>query len=249
MNKTVLSALVVLCLITSCKTKGVSDIAVGECELFKIGNFSFYNPRVYERPIMFQKGSHTLLYPDYLPVWYAGYCAENLPSYFKEKSDFIKHIYSKKIAQRSLPYYDQMYEANKNNLKGAPAFYHDDFFLVFRGTVSVKNLKSNNEYLLVSGKSYIADESDYDKNTDFYEKDVKSMFAFILEDGVYKFVDVDLVMGNFSKYQNDKVLDILNAKTLVETVCVENVNNVKKIDFDSSKLPKWVYNKSELDEE
>lgn len=248
MNKIILSALVVFSLITSCKTKGVSDVAVDECELFKIGNFSFYNPRVYERPVMFEKGSHVLLHEDYLPVWYPGYCAENLPSYFKDKSDFLKHVYSKSIDHRSLPYYDQMYEANKDNLKGAPQYYHPDFYLIFRGTVSVKNLKSGNEYLLVAGKSYIADEADYDKNTDFYESDVKSMMAFIFEDGVYKYVDIDQVLGHFSKPQYDKVFDILNVKTLINTVCVENVNNVKKVDFDSSKLPQWVYTKSELDD-
>tara|TARA_R110002050_G_scaffold293182_1_gene449421 strand:+ start:93457 stop:94206 length:750 start_codon:yes stop_codon:yes gene_type:complete len=249
MSKIILKTLMIFCLITSCKTKGVSDVVVDECELFKIGNFEFYNPRVYERPVIFKKGSHALLHDEYIPVWYAGYCAENLPSYFKNKEDFMKHVFSKKIKHKGLSYYDQMYEADKVNLKGLKSIYYDDYHLLFRGTVSVKNVSSGHEYLLVAGKSYISDESDYDKNTEFYESDVKSMFAFLLEDDVYKFVDIDYVIGTFSKPQYDKVFDILNTKTLVNSLCVENVNTIKKPDFNSLELPKWVYNKSELDEE
>ncbi|ULC59824.1 hypothetical protein MBM09_02320 [Flaviramulus sp. BrNp1-15] len=249
MNKIILKTLVVFCLITSCKTKEVSEFAADECELFKIGNYVFYNPRIYERPVIFEKGSHALLHKEYVPVWYAGYCAENLPSYFKTADEFIKHVYSKKIEKKSLPYYSKFYNINKENSKGLRSMYHDDYHLLFRGTVSVKNLSSGNEYLLVAGKSYISNESDYDKNTDFYENDVKSMFAFLLEDGVYKSVDIDYVTGNFTKVQHDRVYDILNTKTLVNSLCVENVNTIKKPNFNSSELPRWVYNKTELDED
>lgn len=250
MNKTILKTLMLFCLIASvsCKTKGIEEKVVDECELFRVKNYKFYNPRVYERPIIFKKGSHDLLTSDYTPIWYPGYCAINLPSYFETKDDFLKYVHSKEIARRSRPYYEKFYDANKENKNGLRAIYHDDYHLLFRGTVSVKNINSGNEYLLVAGKNYIANESDYDKNTEFYEKDVKTMFAFMLEDGAYKFVDIDLVVGTFTKQQHELVYDILNVNTLVDAICFENVNTSKKANFDSSTLPGWVYNKSELDD-
>ncbi|AXP80492.1 hypothetical protein CJ739_1403 [Mariniflexile rhizosphaerae] len=248
MNKTLLLTLTVFCLITSCKTNEVSETAKDECKLFNIGNYVFYNPRVYEVPVIFKKGSHALLHDDYVPVWYSGYCAENLPSFFKTKEDFLKHVHSKMKQYKGDLFYEQKYEAYKTDSVGLNNIYHEGYHLLFRGTVSVKNLSSGNEYLLVEGKNYIENESDYDKNTEFYESDVKSMFAFLLEDGIYKFVDIDYVIGNFTKQQNDKVFSILSTKTLINQTCVENVNNIKKPNFDRSELPGWVYNKSELDE-
>ena len=252
MNRLTLKALVIFCLAltTSCKTKGVIDeVATEECELFKIRSYVFYNPRVYERPVIFEKGGHTLLNNEYMPTWYAGYCAENYPGHFKNKEDFTKHVHSKKISQKSVDYYSNMYEATKDRPKGLNGIAHDDYHLLFRGTVSVKNVNSGNEYLLVAGKSYISTPSDFDKNTDFYDNTVKTMFAFLLEDGVYKSVNIDYVTGNFSKEQHDKVFDILNTKTLVNTVCVENVNTIQKPNFNNVELPGWVYNKSELTEQ
>ncbi|OEK06174.1 hypothetical protein A8C32_19300 [Flavivirga aquatica] len=249
MNKIILKTLLLFCLIaTSCKTKGIEDKMVDQCELFKIGNYKFYNPRVYDRPVIFKKESHDLLHNEYVPIWYPGYCAVNLPSYFNTKEDYVKHIHSSQIKRFSSPYFEEMYNKNKDNLKGVEGIYHKDYHLLFRGTVSVKNLTSGNEYLLVAGKSYIANEADYNKNTEFYESDVKTMFAFMLENGVYKYVDVDLVVGTFTKPQHEQVYDILNAKTLVDAICFENVNTIKKPNFDSSTLPGWVHNKSELDE-
>lgn len=248
MNKTILKMLMVFCLIatiSSCKTKGIEEKAVDECELFKIKNYKFYNPRVYERPIIFKKGSHDLMSSDFTPIWYPGYCAVNLPSYFETKDDFIKYVHSKEVDRRSRPYYEQFYEVNKKNENGLKAIYHDDYHLLFRGTVSVKNVNSGNEYLLVAGKNYIATEADYDKNTEFYEKGVKTMFAFLLEDGAYKLVDIDLVVGTFSKQQHELVYDILNVNTLVDAICFESVNTTKKSDFDKSTLPGWVYKKAE----
>jgi hypothetical protein len=248
MNKIVLLVLTVFCLTTSCKTNGVAETVKEDCELFKIGNYVFSNPRVYEVPVIFEKGSHALLHTDYVPVWYSGYCAENLPSYFKTKEDFLKHVYSKDKKTKGDAFYEQKYEEYKTNMVGVNDIYHEGYHLLFRGTVSVKNLASGHEYLLVEGKNYIENESDYDKNTEFYESDVKSMFAFLLEDGVYKYVDLDYVIGNFTKQQNDKVFAVLSTKSLVNQSCVENVNNIKKPNFDRSELPSWVYNKSELDE-
>ena len=249
MNKTILKTLMLFCLIVvSCKTNVQEDTIVTKCELFTVGNYKFYNPRVYERPVIFKKGSHELLHKEYTPAWYAGYCAENLPSYFKTKEDFIKHIHSDQIKRFSAPYFEEFYSTNKANLKGKPGIYHDDYHLLFRGTVSVKNSKSGNEYLLVAGKSYIDNESDYDKNTDFYESNVKTMFAYMLEDGVYKSVNPDLVFGTFTKEQHDQVYNILDVKSLVYASCFENVNTLRKPNFDRTSLPTWVYNKSELDE-
>lgn len=248
MNRVLLFTVAVFCLITSCKTNGVSEVVIDDCELFKIGNYVFYNPKVYEVPVIFEKGSHALLHDDYVPVWYAGYCAENLPSYFNTKESFMKYVHSKKIETQGNPYYEQKYETYKESSTGVDDIYHQGYHLLFRGTVSVKNLASGHEYLLVEGKNYIENESDYDKNTEFYESDVKSMFAFLLEDGVYKFVDIDYVIGNFTKTQNEKVFAILSTKGLLNQTCIENVNNIKKPNFDGSQLPSWVYNKSELDE-
>lgn len=249
MTKTLFFTLAVLCLVTSCKTNGgVSEAINKDCELFNIGNYVFYNPRVYEVPVLFQKGSHALLNQDYIPAWYAGYCAENLPSFFKSKEAFLKHIHSKKKEEKGIAYYEQKYEHYKADSLGVKDIYHEGYHLLFRGTVSVKNLTSGHEYLLVEGKNYIENESDYDKNTEFYENDVKSMFAFLIEDGVYKHVDLDYVLGHFTKPQNDKVLAILSTKTLLNEACVENVNNIKKPNFDRSELPSWVYNKSELED-
>ncbi|WP_303317083.1 hypothetical protein Q4Q34_02705 [Flavivirga abyssicola] len=248
MNKTILKTLMLFCFIVSCKTSVKENANSDGCELFKIGNYKFYNPRVYERPVIFKKGSHELLHTEYTPKWYPGYCAENLPSYFKTKEEFLKHVHSSKLKRLSTPYFEKVYNGNKDNLKGKPGLYNDDYHLLFRGTVAVKNSKSGNEYLLVAGKSYIDNESDYDKNTDFYESDVKTMFAFILEDGAYKFVDPNLVFGTFTKEQHDKVYDILSVKSLVYASCFENVNTTRKPNFDSSALPGWVYNKSDLDD-
>ena len=248
MKKTVLKTIFLFCLVVSCKTNETSNLSVDECELFKIGNFVFHNPRVYERPIILEKGSHSLLHKDYVPVWYAGYCTENLPSYFKSEEEFVKHIHSKNIEKKSLEYYKMYYSTNKKNLTGLKSNYHKDFHLLFRGTVSAKNLSSGNEYLLVAGKSFISQESDYDKNTDFYENNVKNMLAFLLEDGIYKAVNIDYVLGTFTKEQHDKVFNILNTRTLMNTICFENVNTIKKPNFNSLELPRWVYNKSELDE-
>jgi hypothetical protein len=248
MKKVILLTLTVFCLITSCKTNGVTEVVNDECELFKIGNFVFSNPRVYEVPVIFKKGSHELLNNDYVPIWYSGYCAENLPSYFKTKESFMKLVHSKKKEAKGNLYYEQKYDKYQADSLGVDDIYHAGYHLVFRGTVSVKNLASGNEYLLVDGKNYIENESDYDKNTEFYDSDVKTMFAFILEDRMYKYVDIDYVIGNFTKEQNDKVLAILNTKTLVNQTCIENVNNIKKPNFDKFELPSWVYNKSELDD-
>ncbi|WP_308991858.1 hypothetical protein QLS71_006410 [Mariniflexile litorale] len=240
--------LIVFCLVNvSCKTDIDSKI-VNECELFKIGNFKFYNPRVYDHPIIFEKGSHNLLDNHYVPVWYPGYCAIYKPSYFKSKEDYLKYVADKNIKYRSLSYYENLYEENRTNLKGLKENYHEDYHLLYRGTVSVKNVSSGNHYLLVAGRNYISEVSDYDKNTEFYEGKVSDMFAFIEEDGVYKSVDIDLVVGQFNKEQLSKVYDILSAKRLVKTVCVETVNTLMKTDFNSSTLPAWVSNKSELDE-
>lgn len=249
MNKIVLKTLMLFCIIVSCKTNVQEDTIATKCELFKIGNYKFYNPRVYERPVIFKKGSHELLHNEYTPAWYPGYCAENLPAYFKTKEDFVKHIYSGEVKRLSSPYFEAIYNKNKDNLKGKPGIFHDDYHLLFRGTVSVKNSNSGNEYLLVAGKSYIDNETDYDKNTDFYESEVKTMFAYMLEDGVYKSVDPDLVFGTFTKEQHDQVYNILDVKSLVYASCFENVNTIRKPNFDRTSLPSWVYNKSELDEE
>ncbi|MDO5971617.1 hypothetical protein Q4Q35_17575 [Flavivirga aquimarina] len=249
MNKTLLKILMLFCLVVSCKTNVQEDTIVNKCELFAIGNYKFYNPRVYERPVIFKKGSHELLHDEYVPAWYPGYCADNLPSFFETKGDYIKHIHSNQIKSLGSPYFEDFYERNKSNVKGKQDIYHENYHLLFRGTVSVKNKKSGNEYLLVAGKSYIDNAEDYDKNTDFYESSVKMMFAFMLENGVYKSVDPDLVFGTFTKDQQDQVYDILNVKTLVYASCFENVNTLKKPNFDNSSLPSWVYNKSELDED
>lgn len=247
MNR-ILLTLMILCTAISCKTNGVTEVVNEDCELFKIGNYVFYNPRVYEVPVIFEKGSHALLNDDYVPVWYSGYCAEHLPSYFSTKESFMKHVYSKNKQSKGNLYYEQKYEHYKADSLGVDDIFHEGYHLLFRGTVSVKNLASGQEYLLVEGKNYIENPSDYDKNTEFYESDVKSMFAFLLEDGVYKFVDIDNVMGNFTKQQNDKVFAVLSANTLINQTCVENVNTIKKPNFDKSELPSWVYNKSELED-
>ena len=241
----------IFCLIasvSSCKTKGIEEKIADECELFRVKNFKFYNPRIYERPIIFKKGSHDLLTNDFTPIWYPGYCAVNLPSYFDNKEDYLKYIYSKEIARRSRPYFEQFYDVNKDNSQGRKAIYHDDYHLLFRGTVSVKNINSGNEYLLVAGKNYIANVEDYDKNTEFYEKDVKTMFAYLLEDGAYKQVDIDLVVGTFTKQQHELVYDILNVNTLVDAICFESVNTTNATAHIATNLPKWVYNKSQLDD-
>src|SRR5690606_17208562 len=215
MNKILLLALAVFCLTTSCKTNGVTEVVNEECELFKIGNYVFSNPRVYEVPVLFEKGSHALLNTDYVPIWYAGYCAENLPSYFKTKESYMKLVHSKKKEEKGNAYYEHKYEKYKTDSIGVNDIYHEGYHLLFRGTVSVKNITSGHKYLLVEGKNYIENESDYDKNTEFYDRDVKSMFAFLLEDGMYKYVDLDYVIGNFTKPQYEKVFAILNTKTLL----------------------------------
>ncbi|WP_346881988.1 hypothetical protein [uncultured Algibacter sp.] len=248
MNKTILKALMICCVIVSCKTKGIEDPLDNKCELFKIGNYEFFNPRIYDRPVLFEKESHNLLHEEYTPIWYKGYCAVNLPSHFSTKEDYLKYVHSGDIKRFGTSKYETIYDENKTNTKGIQDVYHKDFHLLFRGTVSVKNVASGNEYLLVAGKSYIASENDYDKNTEFYESEVKNMFAFMLEDGIYKHVSVDLVVGTFTKHQHEQVYDILNAKTLVDALCFETINTIKKPDFDSAALPKWVYNKSESDQ-
>lgn len=248
MNKIVLKALVVCCIMVSCKSKEKDDRLAFGCELFKIGNYQFFSPKVYERPIIFKKGAHDLINDDYVPLWYAGYCAENMPSYFDTKEVFLKHVHSSQIKKRSTAYFEKFYDHYKKKPQGIDGLNHKDFHLLFRGTVSVKNLSSGNEYMLVAGKSYIENESDYDKNTEFYNADVKDMLAFVLEDGVYKSVDIDRVVGHFSKQQYDKVYGVLNVQTLVNTPCFENVNTINKLNFDKAKLPGWVYNKTEFDE-
>ncbi len=230
----------------SCKTNGSETKRIEECDLFQIGNYKFYNPRVYEHPVIFEKGAHDLLNKDFTPLWYAGYCAENLPNYFNSKEAYIQHIHSAKIKKMGLAYYESFYEANKNNERGKPGIIHDKYHLLFRGTVSVKNLNSKREYLLVAGKNYIETVEDFDKNTEFYEPKVENMYVFLLEDGVYKQVDDDYVLGTFDKTQHDKVFDILNVETLVNSVCFESINTLNKTNFNSESLPRWVYNKSEL---
>lgn len=215
--------------------------------MFKIENYKFYNSRVYDRPVIFEKGNHNLLNKGFVPTWYAGYCAINFPAYFKSKEDYLKYIWGKNIEDRSLAYYEEAYELNKTSPTGLQVHYHKDFHLLFRGTVSVKNLNSGNNYLLVAGRSYISNEFDYDKNTDFYEKGVKDMFAFIEEEGVYKLINIDLVIGNFSEAQHHMVFDILNPDSLMKSICIETVNTLQKPNFNPAELPKWVYNKSEID--
>ena len=247
-KKRLFQLLLVAVVCTSCNQKAETRVAAEKCELFNIGSYLFYNPQVYERPVIFEKGSHALLHEEYIPAWYAAYCAENRPSYFETKEDYLKHIHSKNIDSRGEDYYAEVYEKNKDVHKGFKTVYYDDFHLLFRGTVSIKKQSTGDEYLLVAGKSYIEDESDYDKNTDYYESDVKTMFAYMKEDGVFKSINIDQIMGNFSKEQYDKVLDILNTKTLVNSSCVEIVNTIMTPDFNDSKLPQWVYTKAEMDD-
>ncbi|WP_157614113.1 hypothetical protein [Pseudotamlana agarivorans] len=246
MMRTLLKTLLIFCVIVSCKTNGSETKVSKNCDLFQIGNYKFFNPRVYEHPVIFEKGNHNLLNKDFTPVWYNGYCAENLPSHFATKDEYLKYIPTARINKEGRAPFDSFYEVNKNSVKGKPGLYHDDYHLLFRGTVSVKHLKSDKEYLLVAGKNYILKEEDYDKNTEFYEPSVKTMFAYLLEDGVYKSVDIDYVLGNFTKAQHDKVFEVLNVKNLVNSVCVESVNTQGKPNFDSASLPKWVYDKSSV---
>ncbi|MCB4798409.1 hypothetical protein [Neotamlana laminarinivorans] len=248
MKKTILLSVFTFTLITSCKT-GVENRDVELCNLFEIGNFSFYSPSVYEHPILFSKGTHDLLHDEYVPAWYSGYCALNKPSHFKSKEDFMKYIHSSNIELHGKEYYEKMYDHYKDNPVGVEGYNHKDFHLLFRGTVSVKNSRSGNEYLLVAGKNYIEKEEDIDKNTDFYERNVENMLAFALEDGVYKAVDLQLVNGTFTKAQDEKVFAILNVDNLINSTCFQNINTLKKPNFNNSDLPKWVYNKSALDEE
>lgn len=246
MSKLLCKVLIVFCLINvSCKT-GVDEKNVDECELFKIGNYMFYNSRVYDHPVIFEKGNHNLLNKEFVPIWYAGYCAENFPAYFNSKEVYLKYISNKSIELQSLAYYEDKYEANKTNLSGINAHYNKDFHLLFRGTVSVKNIKSGDNYLFVAGRSYISKESDYDKNTEFYGKKVKDMFAFKEEEGVYKLINIDRVIGNFSQAQHDKVFEILNPDLVMKSICTETVNTLKKPNFNPTELPSWVYNKSEI---
>ncbi len=246
MNKLVLKTLMIFCLIfASCKT-GVEEKAVDECELFTINNYKFYNSRVYDRPVIFKKGSHELLHSEFVPVWYSGYCAINMPSYFESKSDYVKHVLNRQVKDHDPSYYEHIYENSKSNPKGLKSNYHENYHLLFRGTISVKHVKNGTEYLLVAGKSYIENEADYDKNTEFYDSKVKDMFAFKLENGTYKLVDLDRIFGHFVKAQHDKVFAVLDTKNLLNALCVENVNTIKKANFDAEKLPKWVYNKSDL---
>lgn len=245
MNKALLIILIVSCVFTSCKT-GVESEKVEQCELFKIGNFEFYNPRVYDYPIITKKGSHELLHNDFVPAWYAGYAAKNLPSFFKTKEAYLKYVNNSKIEKYTAAHFEGFYEKNKTNINGIDALNHKDFHLLFRGTVSVRHAKSGNEYLLVAGKSYLDNESDFDKNTEFYEGDVKTMFAFQLEDDVYKSVDIDRIVGQFGKAQHDKVFNILHVKNMMDLTCLANVNTMKNPNFSNSELPKWVYNKSEV---
>ncbi len=248
MKKIVLTTLALCCLICfSCKT-GVEEKALDECELFTINNFTFYNSRVYDRPVIFKKGSHKLLHEDYVPIWYPGYCAINMPSYFSTKEEYLKHIPAKQVKGSDPSYFEHIYENSKLNPNGVKVNYHDDYHLLFRGTLSAKHT-SGREFLLVAGKSYIAKEEDYDKNTEFYEKEVKDMLAFEREGSTYKLVNPEIIFGNFLKTQHDKVFGVLNTTNLLNAVCVENVNTIQKPNFDSSKLPKWVYNKSELTNE
>ncbi|KAB1066863.1 hypothetical protein F6U93_13495 [Tamlana haliotis] len=246
MMRTLLKTALIFCVIVSCKTNGSETKVANDCDLFQIGHYKFYNPRVYEHPVIFEKGNHNLMNKDFTPVWYDGYCAENLPSHFDTKEAYLKYIPTDRINKEGRTSFANFYEVNKNSLKGKPGLYHDDYHLLFRGTVSVKNLKSDQQYLLVAGKNYILKEEDYDKNTEFYEPNVNTMFAYLLEDGVYKSIDIDYVLGNFSKAQHDKVFEVLNVTNLVNSVCVESVNTQGKPNFDSASLPKWVYNKSEI---
>ncbi len=245
MNRTLLLCLLVFYVLTSCKT-GVKVDKLDQCELFKIGNYEFYNPRVYDYPIITKKGSHELLHNDFIPVWYAGYAAKNLPSFFKTKEAYLKYVNTSKIKKYSSVYFENFYEKNKTNLKGIDALNHKDFHLLFRGTVSVRHEKSGSEYLLVAGKSYLDNESDFDKNTEFYESDVKTMFAFKLENDVYKSVDIDRIVGQFGKAEHDKVYNILHVKNMINLTCLANVNTTKKQNFSDAELPGWVYNKSQV---
>ncbi len=249
MSKFLLSTLIVACVVfTSCKT-GVEEKVVDDCELFTINNFKFYNSRVYDRPIIFEKGSHNLLHKEFVPVWYPGYCAINNPAYFQTKAEYMKYILNRQVNDHDPSYYEHLYESSKANPKGVNNHYHDSYHLLFRGTISVQHVPSGTEFLLVAGKSYIEKEEDYDKNTEFYDSAIKEMFAFKLEGKSYKLVDIDRIFGTFLKVQEDKVYAVLNTKNLLNAVCVENVNTVKKLDFDSNKLPGWVYHKSDLTNE
>ncbi|GAB1856982.1 hypothetical protein MHTCC0001_18180 [Flavobacteriaceae bacterium MHTCC 0001] len=224
----------------------MEDKALDECELFTINNFTFYNSRVYDRPIIFEKGSHALLHDEYVPIWYPGYCAINMPSYFESKADYIKYIPNKQIKGHSPSYYEHIYENSKLNPKGVNVNFHEGYHLLFRGTISAKHKTSGRQFLLVAGKSYIAQESDYDKNTEFYEKDIKDMIVFELEGNVYKLVNSEIVFGNFLKEHYDKVFAVLNVRNILDAVCIENINTAKKTNFDADRMPPWAYNKSEL---
>lgn len=233
------------CVLMSCKPS-VGANTGQQCELFKIGKYEFYNPKVYDYPIITKKGSHELLNSSFIPVWYAGYAAKNLPSFFKSKKHYLEYVNASKIKKYSKAYFESFYDKYKTDLKGIDALNHKNFHLLFRGTVNVQDVNSGEEYLLVAGKSYLDSESDFDKNTEFYESGVKTMFAFKLENNVYKSVEIDHILGQFEKVEYDRVYNILNVKNMINLTCLTSINTTNKANFSETELPKWVYNKFEL---
>ncbi|HAH54493.1 MAG TPA: hypothetical protein DCM02_04205 [Flavobacterium sp.] len=215
-----------------------------QCELFTLNNYTFYNPQIYDHPILFEKGSHKLLQNLYIPEWYPGYCAIIRPSYFVSKNEYLSYIHTAQIEKFTLSYFDDLYETNKNKYGDIKRFFANDFFLLFRGTIKVKNITNGKEYLLVAGGDYISNESDFNKNTEFYEKYNKGLIAFALENGVYKLVDINLIFKDLSDVEYSKVSEIFSVDSLISAKCFENINNLNKGSFNNTILPSWVIDKS-----
>jgi len=143
----------------------ISLKAQNQCEIFTIKNYTFYNPKIYDHPILLKKGSHQLLQNSYIPEWYPGYCSGAMPSYFTTKNEYLSSIHSSQIEKFTLAYFGDLYETNKTKLDGIKMFFANGYHLLYRGTISVKNTTTGEQYLLVAGGDYVSNESDFNKNT------------------------------------------------------------------------------------
>ncbi len=216
-----------------------------DCTLFSIKDLSFKNPTIYEFPILFKKGSHELLNNDFTPKWYSAYCAINKPSHFKSEQEMMKFIDISQIDKFGMSYFEKLYQEYKSSKRGVKRLYHKDYHLLFSGIIYVSNDKTNEEFLLVGGKSYIDKVSDYDKNTVFYKDYIKSLFAFIKKDNVYKHIDINYLFQNFTNEEYSKVNNILSIDFISKNhLCLNKINNSQKSTFKKNEFPDWVINKS-----
>jgi hypothetical protein len=217
-----------------------------ECVISSFDDYEIYDLKIYNKPIFIKENSHQLENPNFVPEWYLGYSSIFIPYNFPTIELRNEGLHSSRIEKDGISFLDSIYYKFKDIEEGRPNLRYKGFGKVCSRTIKIRNKKNKKEYLVFSLNSYEI-KNGFLENSIYNPLRSALTIAFELDNNVYKSVTGSYSLLKIIGRENySKILDIIDLERIAkldENKCYEVINNNEEKNFDSKKLPKWLFDK------